>query len=124
MMTRILAAVLGLFHSANALFMLAAPEAWYAAAPGAADSGPYNPHFVVDVGFAFLAGGLGFLAFAWRPRFRLIAFGASGFLVFHALLHLSGLAQGHAQHLGVEIGAIAAPAFLGLALAWPRREDL
>lgn len=124
MLTRILAALLGLFHTANGLYMLVAPQAWFAAAPGAAQTGPFNPHFVQDVGFAFLAGGLAFLAFAWRPGFKLAAFGASGFLVFHALLHLSGIAQGHTHNLSTDLAAIALPAFAGLAITWPRAGDI
>lgn len=124
MLTRILAALLGLFHAANGLYMLVAPQAWFAAAPGASDTGPFNPHFVADVGFAFLAGGLAFLAFAWRPSLKLVALGASGFLVFHALLHLSGVAQGHLHNLPTDLAAIALPAFVGLAISWPRAGDL
>lgn len=124
MLTRVFAALLGLFHTANGLYMLAAPEAWFAAAPGASDTGPYNPHFIADVGFAFLAGGLAFLAFALRPQLKLVALGASGFLVFHALLHLGGVAQGHVHNLPTDLGAIALPAFLGLAITWPRKGDL
>lgn len=123
MVTRVLAALLGLFHTANGVFMLVAPRAWFAAAPGAADTGPFNPHFVADVGFAFLAGGLALLAFAWRPRLKLAAFGASGFLVLHALLHLWGAAHGHAHHLAADLGAIALPAFLGLAITFPRKGE-
>jgi hypothetical protein len=101
--------------------MLLAPAAWWARAPGASDTGPFNSHFVADVGYAFLAGGLAFLAFAWRTNLKLVALGASGFLVFHALLHL--LASGHTHNLLVEAGTIALPAFLGMAISWPSKED-
>lgn len=119
----IVAGLLGLFHLANGLAMLLAPRVWYARTPGAAETGPFNPHFVADVGFAFLAGGIAFLAFAWRPKLRFAALGASGFLVFHALLHLAGAAQGHDRHLGVELAAIALPAFVGLLITWPAKGD-
>lgn len=124
MLTRIAAALLGVFHSGNGLYMLLAPRAWFAAAPGASDTGPFNGHFIADVGFAFLAGGLTFLAFALRPKLKLAALGASGFLVFHALLHLGGIAQGHVHNLPVDLGAIALPAFLGLALARPQKGEV
>ena len=123
MLTRLLAGALGAFHAANGLTMLLAPEPWWARAPGATDSGPFNPHFVADVGFAFLAGGIAFLAFAWRPKLRLVALGASGFLVGHALLHLAGVAQGQTHNLAADLGAVALPAFLGLAISWPRAGD-
>jgi hypothetical protein len=124
MIIRALAAVLGFFHVANGLAMLVAPRLWYERTPGAADTGPFNPHFVADIGFAFLAGGLAFLGFAWRPKLKLAAFGASGFLVFHALLHLWDAAQGHVDHLAVDASAIALPALLGLFITLPAKGEV
>jgi hypothetical protein len=31
-------------------------------------TGPYNPHFVRDIGAAYLVTGLGAAWFAWKPR--------------------------------------------------------
>lgn len=121
-MFRIVAGLIGILRTANGLYMLTAPETWFAAAPGAAATGPFNLHFVVDVGFAFLAGGLAFLAFAWRPKLKLVALGASGFLVLHALFHLSGILHGQLHHAASDI-AIAVPAILGLAISWPRKGE-
>lgn len=123
MLVRVLAALLGLFHTINGLRMMLQPLAWFERTPGVIETGPFNAHFVMDVGFAFLGAGLAFFAFAWRPGFKLAALGASGFLVFHAALHVAGAASGHAHAPLVDIGAVAAPAFLGLALVWPRKED-
>lgn len=122
-MFRIVAGLLGMLHAVNGLFMLIAPQTWFAAAPSAAATGPFNAHFVVDVGFAFLAGGLAFLAFAWRPKLKLMALGASGFLVFHAVFHLVGMMQGHLHHAASDL-AIAVLAFLSLAMSWPRRGEV
>lgn len=124
MPTRTLAAFLGLFHTLNGFAMLAAPDSWYARAPGVVETGPFNSHFVADIGFAFLASGLAFLAFAWRPKLKLAAFGASGFLVFHGLMHLWGAAQGHAHHFAVDVGAVALPALLGLAITLPTKGEI
>ena len=46
----------------NALWMLADPAGWYAGVDGVANTGPYNPHFVRDIGMAYLT--LALLAFA------------------------------------------------------------
>lgn len=119
MLFRVLAGLIGLFDTANGLYMALAPRTWFVSAPGAMETGPFNPHFVTDIGFAYLAGGLALLAFAVNPRWRLAAFGASGFLGFHALFHLAHAAQGHGLHAGTDI-AVAMPALLGLALCWPR----
>jgi len=119
MLFRVLAGLIGLFDTANGLYMALSPRAWFVRAPGAMATGPFNPHFVTDIGFAYLAGGLALLTFAANPRWRLAAFGASGFLGFHALFHLSHVAQGHAVHAGTDL-AVAVPALVGLALCWPR----
>ena len=57
MVTRLILVLLGLIHLANGLWMLTAPEAWYAAVPGVAMTGPLNHHFIQDIGLAFLASG-------------------------------------------------------------------
>jgi hypothetical protein len=123
MLYRILAGLIGGFNTANGLYMVLRPADWFDNTPGVTATGPFNPHFVTDIGFAYLAGGIAFLAFAWRPRWRLAAFGASGFLGLHALLHLAHAAQGHVIHAGADI-AVAVPALAGLALCWPRRDPI
>jgi hypothetical protein len=49
---RWIAAILGLFNAANGLAMLFASSTWWASVPGVSDTGPFNPHFVQDVGAA------------------------------------------------------------------------
>ena len=63
---RLLAAVIGLVMAANGIAMLLAGPAWYAAVPGVTETGPFNPHFVKDIGAAYLTAGAGLAAFAWR----------------------------------------------------------
>ena len=62
-MKRIIAGLLATVLGANGVVMLAAGGWWYGAVPGVTMTGPYNPHFVKDIGAAYLvvAGGL-----AWR----------------------------------------------------------
>ena len=64
--------VFGLIALANALWMLIGPMGWYEDLPaGVPDTGPFNPHFVRDIGCAFLAVGLALVWAAFVPRFRL-----------------------------------------------------
>ena len=50
--------VIGVATIANALWMLAGPMHWYTDLPAAVpDTGPFNPHFVRDIGCAFLTVG-------------------------------------------------------------------
>ena len=84
--------VLGLaaaFLAGDAIFQLAEPMAWYWTIPGVPLTGPYNPHFVRDIGAAYLAVVVGFAWFAWRPHQgwpALVA--ATTFLVGHAVIHI------------------------------------
>jgi hypothetical protein len=50
----IIAWALGLGLGANGLAMLCLPAHWYAAVPGVADTGPFNPHFIRDIGLAYV----------------------------------------------------------------------
>ena len=43
----------------NGIVMLIWPERWYNLMPGVIGTGPYNQHFVRDIGFAFVAAGIG-----------------------------------------------------------------
>src|SRR5678816_1493101 len=62
MWRRWLAGVLGAFNALNGVIMLADGRHWYDTVPGVVFTGPYNPHFVQDIGAAFLAAGLGLIA--------------------------------------------------------------
>ena len=88
-MTRIIAVVLAVTLSANALFMLGAPLAWYDAVPGVPSTGAFNPHFVRDIGAAYLVTAMGLAWFAWRPvqGWPALVAGAA-FLTLHSAVHL------------------------------------
>lgn len=92
--------LLGLGMLANALWMLAGPMHWYTELPAAVpDTGPFNPHFVRDIGCAFLTAGV---ALVWasydeRRRFPLTAI-ASLFVSGHALVHVYDTARGALGH--------------------------
>ena len=88
-MRRMITAILAIPTLFNGLAMLVAGPFWYASVPGASGTGPFNPHFVRDIGAAYLvvAGGLGW--FAWRPAEGWAALVAgAAFLVLHALVHV------------------------------------
>ena len=126
-MARILAALLALFLAGNGSFMLIAPEAWYHAVPGVTETGPYNPHFVRDVGAAFTVAGLGAGWAAWRPVQGWPALVAgTGFVAIHALIHLGEALGGHGLgSLRRDFVGVFVPAIVGLWLVFllrPRNE--
>ena len=86
-MRRLIAAILAIPTFFNGLAMLAAGPTGTKRA-GVAETGPFNPHFVQDIGMAFLVAGLALAARAWRPRYWPAAVAGAGFLAAHALIHL------------------------------------
>ena len=122
-MQRSLAGILATPTLFNGVAMLFAGPFWYANVPGVTDTGPFNPHFVQDIGLAFLAAGLALAARAWRPRYWPAAVAGAGFLAAHALLHLVMIVGGHSHHTGFDLFAIVLPAALALYSAFPTKGE-
>jgi len=111
-MLRILAAVMGAALTLNGLAMLGAPTWWFGVVPGVASTGAFNPHFVRDIGAAYLVVSLGLVWFAVRPRAGWAALVASAtFLGLHALIHLRG------RDLMRDAPSVLAPALLAIVIA-------
>lgn len=84
-----LAGVMGLALLANGAAMLGAPLGWYDAVPGVAATGPFNAHFVRDIGAVYLTCALGLGWFAWRPEQGWPAMAAAAcWLTLHAAVHV------------------------------------
>ena len=115
-------AVFGAVSIANALWMFAAPLHWYHDLPaGVPDTGPFNAHFVRDIGCAFMAVGIALVWAARAPHWRtpLVAI-AAFFLVGHAALHVFDTlrgALGH-SHWALDLPGVYLPAaVIGYAAA-------
>ena len=117
-----IARLLALLLAANAAYMVFAAEAWYRAVPGVTATGPFNHHFVGDVGVAFLAAAAALFAGSLKPE-RLAGFAlpAAIFLAGHALLHLVGygIHAGGGNTWFTDAFAIYLPALIALWLALP-----
>jgi hypothetical protein len=114
-----LAVLIGIAAVFNGAFMLVSPEAWYFAVPGVTTTGPFNQHFVRDIGLIFLFIGGAFLLGAARPDLRVLLWGAAAiWLSGHALFHLWEVAVGicSASAIPRDFPAVTLPAILGLAL--------
>jgi hypothetical protein len=122
-MQRWIAAIVGAFNAANGLVMLFAGSAWWNSVPGVPDTGPFNPHFVQDVGAAFLVAGLALAARAWRPALWPAAVAGSSFLVAHAVIHLIMIASGHDHHAAADLATVILPAALALYSAFPTQGE-
>ena len=114
--------ILGAGMIANALWMLAGPMHWYNELPaGVPDTGPFNPHFVRDIGCAFLTVGV---ALVWAARVHEFRFPLAGasliFLAAHALLHIYDTLVGNlpSDHWGLDFAGVYLPAIvLGILVA-------
>jgi len=125
MIVRMLLLLLGIFHIVNGLFMLIAPAEWYATVPGVTLTGPFNPHFILDIGMAFVASGAGLLLGARRNAYAAIfACAGATWPALHALIHIDGwLMHGFpadTQIAASEAMGVVGFAVLGVVLAWLR----
>lgn len=114
------AAVLGAAAVANGLFMLADPGSWYFAVPGVTTSGPFNQHFIRDIGLIFLLIGTAFLIGAARPALRasmwsLCALWLSGHSLFHFWEVAVGLCS--SSTIARDFPAVTLPAIIAVVIA-------
>lgn len=124
--------VLGIGAIANGTFMLIDPELWYLEVPGVTTTGPFNQHFVRDIGLIFLLLGGSFLLGAARPHIRVACWAVpSIWLAGHALFHFWEVAVGICgpSTLARDFPAVTLPAVIGLcitiwAMAEARNETL
>ena len=102
------------FYLLTGLYLVVSPFGFYESAPGVTETGPYNMHFIRDVGFAFTVSALG-IAFGLMRRLKpLIVFG-SAWLAMHGTFHLI-LWYVHSDHTSeaalVDLAVVVFPAAL------------
>lgn len=117
---RAVGGLLGVGLGINGLLMLGVPFDWYEAVPGVVKTGPFNAHFVRDIGAAYLVCGLALGAFARRPRVAWSALlAAAGFLSLHAIIHLFDTVCGRSSlgDLARDLPGVFGPALVSLALS-------
>ena len=120
-----IAAVLGALAIANGIFMVLSPEAWYYAVPGVVERGPFNQHFIRDIGILYVLMGLGF-AFGIKvvaARFWLWL-APSLWLLGHALFHVWEVMVGICGPASLieDFAGVTLPAILGLTISWSARD--
>ena len=116
-------ALSGVFTLINALWMLAAPFSWYTNFPAAIPhTGPFNGHFVRDIGVAYSCAALGFGWCAVNPRSSYaVHLGLTVFFTGHALIHLYEILSGKlpASHWLTDTPMVFLPAIVLIILALP-----
>src|SRR3546814_11318213 len=82
------AIILGIGAELSGLYMLISPASWYFAVPGVTTTGPFNQHFIRDIGLIFLFIGTAFLVGSVRPQYRVMLWAtATLWLLGHTLFH-------------------------------------
>jgi hypothetical protein len=116
----VLAVGLAILLAGNGFAMLFAGPWWYGAVPGVTATGPYNAHFVKDIGAAYLVCGGALAAFAWRPRIALPALvAAAAFQTLHGAIHIADAAGSPTggQDLLRDLPGVYLPALVSAGLA-------
>ena len=115
-----LATLMGVLAIGNGLFMLYSPVNWYFAVPGVTTTGPFNQHFIRDIGLIFLFVGTAYLTGVASPVFRPVLWAApSLWLAAHALFHFWEVAVGICGPSALlrDFPAVTLPATLGLLIS-------
>jgi hypothetical protein len=121
------AILMGAAAAANGLFMLVSPEHWYFSVPGVTTTGPFNQHFIRDIGLIFLLVGTAFLVGAAKPQYRVVLWAAPTlWLGGHALFHLWEVAVGICAPSAIarDFPAVTLPAVIGAGLTFWAVRDL
>lgn len=94
-LAQFLVGIVALFAIAFGAFMLAQPQLWYRSVPTVVFTGPFNQHFIRDIGAAYLGCGLvlGWSLGDLRAR-RLAVLAGALWMSLHALVHLYEVAAG------------------------------
>lgn len=119
-MLPILGAALGFGFAANGLYMLVNPANWYFLVPGVTTTGPFNQHFLRDIGLIYVITGAALLIGALRPRDRAVLWSVAalwhaGHAVFHGWEVAVGICGPSA--LARDFPAVTLPTLVALALA-------
>ena len=120
-MARVVCLILAVVLGANGLAMLFAGPWWYGVVPGVVATGPFNPHFVRDIGAAYLvvAGGLGWFAAKPEQGWPALVAG-SAFLTLHAAVHVFDAVCGSKPLADVarDLAGVYLPALAAVAIAF------
>ena len=116
--------VIGAVTILNGVGMYVVPQDWFLAVPGVPETGPFNGHFVRDVGAAYVASGTAvILAVQIRAAQLPLLIVASIFSGGHALRHVVewGTVEGARHNWPADATAVVMPALIVLiatAVVW------
>lgn len=115
------ALLLGLATLGNGVFMTIAPESWYWLIPGVPDRGPFNQHFVRDIGFIYILVGAAFIYRVVYVQHRVqLWLLPTAWLVLHAIFHVWEVIVGICgpESLVEDFAGVTFPALLAAGLTY------
>ncbi|WP_027252430.1 hypothetical protein [Photobacterium halotolerans] len=116
-----IAVLLGLAALSNGVLMTIAPEPWYWMVPGVPDRGPFNQHFLRDIGMNYSLIGAAFIWGAIDTRHSLTLWlMPTAWLAGHAIFHVWEVLAGICgpEFLIIDFGGVTLPALLALWLIY------
>lgn len=122
----VVAVVVAAMFFANGVFMLLRPQSWYYFVDGVSDTGPFNQHFIRDIGFIYGVTGLSVAAGVIVPSGRAALWLSAGtWHICHAFFHVWEVAVGicGADALARDFFGVTLPSVVTLSLglyAWRR----
>ncbi|MFN8919211.1 MAG: hypothetical protein ACK5XZ_05060 [Hyphomonadaceae bacterium] len=124
-MNRAILIGLGMVWMLTGVYIFARPMNFYEVTPGLKLMGPFNMHFISDVGLAFLASG-GALTWGASTKTRNIAIAGITWPFLHALFHIQIWGHRGFPFDGIfafDFALVITPAFLALALTTTLKEQ-
>ena len=121
---RLILLLIGLFTLATGPIAFFAPKTFYETIPGLEMMGPFNLHFIRDVGLAFTASGAAMIWGGWH-RNRAVAIAGASWLTLHGLFHIYiQFNRGLPGDLPMwfDLIAVMTPALLGMIAAFNLKE--
>ena len=117
-MIRLLILAFVAFYLLTGLYLAVLPHDFYLNAPGAQETGPYNMHFMRDVGFAFITSSVAIGYGIYSGVKPVMVFGAL-WLLIHGIFHLTlwmvhGMQLDHAAMVDMVLVSIPAVATFAL----------
>ena len=115
------AMLMGVLALAHGVYMTITPESWYWLVTGVPDRGPFNQHFIRDIGITYILIGASFiLGTMYAEHRKLLWLMPSLWLSGHALFHFWEVLVGICgpDFLIVDFGGVTLPAILGTWLTY------
>lgn len=116
----VFAALMGFGAIANGIFMLFAPANWYFVIPGVTNTGPFNQHFIRDIGMIYAFVGYCYIAGTRMAEWRTMLWSmGTVWLTAHGLFHIWEVAAGICgpRDLLIASPSVLLPPAIGIALS-------